>query len=152
MVLTAPNSSFTPRKLDGAFAARGQEQASHEKNRSATSGRKAPRGNPTIPSKAQLSWLRKGISAPGYKLPLFDRNGQGFPQRMIKACLEQGWAEPWFSNPLKPDWLVCRLTQQGLFIAKCGQRVTGASLLTHHEGLLSAFPALRSRATEQDCA
>jgi hypothetical protein len=27
--------------------------------------------------------------------------------------MEQGWAEPWFANPLKPDWLVCRLTQAG---------------------------------------
>jgi hypothetical protein len=24
-----------------------------------------------------------------------------------------GWAEPWFSNPLKPDWLVCKLTDTG---------------------------------------
>jgi hypothetical protein len=24
-----------------------------------------------------------------------------------------GWAEPWFSNPIKPDWLVCRLTEAG---------------------------------------
>lgn len=151
MVLTTPNSSLTPRKLDGAFAARGQELASPGKNRSVESGLMPRRSRSTVPSKAQLSWLRKGISAPGYKLPLFDRNGQGFPQRMIKACLEQGWVEPWFSNPLKPDWLVCRLTEQGLFVAKCGQRVTGASLLAHHEGLLSAFPALRSRASEQDC-
>jgi hypothetical protein len=27
--------------------------------------------------------------------------------------MDQGWAEPWFANPLKPDWLVCRLTAAG---------------------------------------
>jgi hypothetical protein len=33
--------------------------------------------------------------------------------RTIRACIEQGWAEQWFANPLKPDWLVCRLTPEG---------------------------------------
>jgi hypothetical protein len=35
------------------------------------------------------------------------------PTRTIRACIEQGWAERWFANPLKPDWLVCRLTDPG---------------------------------------
>ena len=40
--------------------------------------------------------------------------------RTIKTCLERGWAEPWFSNPLKPDWLVCKLTAIGRRIAEGG--------------------------------
>jgi hypothetical protein len=31
--------------------------------------------------------------------------------------MERGWAEPWFENPLKPDWLVCKLTAAGRKIA-----------------------------------
>jgi hypothetical protein len=27
--------------------------------------------------------------------------------------MEKGWAEPWFDNPIKPDWLVCKLTEMG---------------------------------------
>ena len=33
--------------------------------------------------------------------------------RTIRSCMHQGWAEPWFMNPLKPDWLVCKLTPAG---------------------------------------
>ncbi|MBI3513846.1 MAG: hypothetical protein HY060_07275, partial [Proteobacteria bacterium] len=33
--------------------------------------------------------------------------------RTIRSCIDQGWAEPWFTNPLKPDWLVCKLTDAG---------------------------------------
>jgi len=58
-------------------------------------------------------WLQRGLDQPGGKLPLFDRNGQRISHRTIKACLEHGWAEPWFANPLKPDWLVCKLTPEG---------------------------------------
>lgn len=58
----------------------------------------------------QKRWLQKGLEQPGGKLPLFDENGRGIPARTIRACIDAGWAEPWFSNPIKPDWLVCRLT------------------------------------------
>jgi hypothetical protein len=64
-------------------------------------------------TKAQQAWLRRGLGQPGGKLPLFDRNGQSVSPRLVRACLEKGWAEPWFSNPLKPDWLVCKLTDTG---------------------------------------
>ncbi|MDN3719956.1 hypothetical protein QW131_14055 [Roseibium salinum] len=43
-------------------------------------------------------------------MPLFDDNGREIPTRTIRACIDAGWAEPWFSNPIKPDWLVCKLT------------------------------------------
>ena len=45
--------------------------------------------------------------------PLFDEEGQRVAKRTVDACLRQGWAEPWFANPMKPDWLVCKLTEQG---------------------------------------
>jgi hypothetical protein len=66
-----------------------------------------------MPSPAQRAWLARGLDQPGGKLPLFDREGQRIDPRTIQACVEQGWAEPWFHNPLKPDWLVCKLTEAG---------------------------------------
>lgn len=64
-------------------------------------------------SDAQRSWLKKGLSQPGGKLPLFDEWGQRVHESVVRACISHGWAEPWFTNPLKPDWLVCKLTDQG---------------------------------------
>ncbi|MEP3046033.1 MAG: hypothetical protein ABJL55_08125 [Roseibium sp.] len=58
----------------------------------------------------QKRWLQKGLKQPGGKLPLFDDNGREIAARTIRACIDAGWAEPWFSNPIKPDWLVCKLT------------------------------------------
>lgn len=75
-----------------------------------------PRGLPTAPGKptdVQRSWLARGLSQPGGKLPLFDDGGKRIDARTIRSCIDQGWAEPWFANPLKPDWLVCRLTDSG---------------------------------------
>lgn len=65
------------------------------------------------PSPAQLKWLRRGLNEAGGKLPLFDEDGQRVPTATVRACIAAGWAEPWFSNPLKPDWLVCKLTESG---------------------------------------
>jgi hypothetical protein len=70
----------------------------------------APAG---APSPAQREWLVRGLDQPGGKLPLFDKWGQRVSEQMVRACINHGWAEPWFSNPLKPDWLVCRLTESG---------------------------------------
>lgn len=70
--------------------------------------RAAPR-----PTPAQRCWLARGLDQAGGKLPLFDRSGRRIDPRTIRSCIEQGWAAPWFSNPLKPDWLVCRLTGAG---------------------------------------
>lgn len=61
----------------------------------------------------QREWLVRGLSQPGGKLPLFDHDGQKFSDRTIKSCIRKGWAEPWFENPIKPDWLVCKLTESG---------------------------------------
>ncbi len=65
------------------------------------------------PTNAQLKWLRRGLNQAGGKLPLFDNDGQKISSRTINSCLKQGWAEPWFNNPIKPDWLVCKLTRAG---------------------------------------
>jgi hypothetical protein len=67
----------------------------------------------TAPTSTQRAWLARGLGQPGGKLPLFDAHGQKVNPRTVRACLDQGWAEPWFSNPLKPDWLVCKLTHAG---------------------------------------
>lgn len=65
------------------------------------------------PTSAQRAWLRRGLNQPGGKLPLFDREGQQVCERTVRACIDKGWAEPWFSNPLKPDWVVCKITETG---------------------------------------
>ena len=65
------------------------------------------------PTTVQRSWLSRGLTQAGGKLPLFDDRGQRISPRTIQSCIEQGWAEPWFTNPLKPDWLVCKLTERG---------------------------------------
>lgn len=74
------------------------------------------------PTTLQRAYLKRGLNQPGGKLPLFDSNGQRYPDRTIRACIDQGWAEPWFSNPLKPDWLVCKLTNEGRAVALGGRR------------------------------
>lgn len=65
------------------------------------------------PTPAQRTWLARGLDQAGGKLPLFDHDGRRIDPRTIQSCIQQGWAEPWFSNPLKPDWQVCRLTPNG---------------------------------------
>ncbi len=65
------------------------------------------------PTGAQRAYLARGLKQPGGKLPLFDEEGQSIDPKLIRACLAQGWAAPWFNNSLKPDWLVCRLTDAG---------------------------------------
>jgi len=69
------------------------------------------------PSLPQLFYLRRGLVQPGGKLPLFDLDGQTIAPEVVQACLDRGWAEPWFNNPLKPDWLVCKLTEAGRRLA-----------------------------------
>lgn len=66
------------------------------------------------PTDAQRRYLERGLAEPGGKLPLFDREGREVARKTIEACLAQGWAESWGRNPIKPDWLVCRLTPAGL--------------------------------------
>ena len=65
------------------------------------------------PSLSEVLYLRRGLEQPGGKLPLFDLDGQDVDPVVVRRCLERGWAAPWFNNPLKPDWLVCKLTEAG---------------------------------------
>ncbi len=74
---------------------------------------KAGTGGRRGPTPAQLAWLRRGLSQPGGKLPLFDEAGQRVSSSVVRSCRSAGWAEPWFHNPLKPSWEVCRLTDAG---------------------------------------
>ena len=73
----------------------------------------ASAGGRKVPSELQLIWLRRGLSQPGGKLPLFDDSGQRVSSSVIAACRRAGWIEPWFHNPIKPSWEVCRLTDAG---------------------------------------
>ena len=68
------------------------------------------------PSEPQRRYLERGLTEPGGKLPLFDRDGREVAPRTVAACIAHGWAEPWFNNPIKPDWLVCRLTARGFAV------------------------------------
>ena len=70
------------------------------------------------PSLPELFYLRRGLDQPGGKLPLFDLDGQTIAPQVVRACLKRGWAAPWFNNPLKPDWLVCKLTAAGRRLAE----------------------------------
>lgn len=90
----------------------------------------APALRPTEP---QRRYLERGLSQPGGKLPLFYADGREVPKRTIQVCLANGWAEPWIRNPIKPEWLVCRLTERG-------RTVLGAA------GQLSAPPVKAVRA------
>ncbi len=65
------------------------------------------------PTPVQRRWLSCGLSQPGGKLPLFDEDGQAIHPQTIRSCVRGGWAEPWIRNPIKPDWLVCKLTPAG---------------------------------------
>ena len=77
---------------------------------------------PLRPSQAQRRYLLRGLEQPGGKLPLFDEDGQRVSAQTVQSCIKAGWAEPWFHNPIKPDWLVCRLTAVGRSALKATPR------------------------------
>ena len=86
-----------------------------EKRKASGTGRgsaSVPDGS-AVPSPAQRRFLARGLDQPGGKLPLFDEAGQRIDPRTVRACIAHGWAEPWTRNPVKPDWLICRLTAAG---------------------------------------
>ncbi len=78
-----------------------------------TTGDTVTRTEAARPTLIQKIWLRRGLDQPGGKLPLFNEYGQRISERTVRSCITHGWAEPWFSNPLKDDWLVCKLTEDG---------------------------------------
>ncbi len=88
---------------------------------------------PGAPTPQQVKWLARGLEQPGGKLPLFDDQGQRVSERTVKSCLRNGWAEPWFANPIKPDWQICKLTETGrslLYGMPAGDDDAGATV--HH--------------------
>ncbi len=64
-------------------------------------------------SAAQRGYLARGLGQPGGKLPLFDDKGQRIKAATIKSCIKAGFCQPWYRNPIKEDWLVCKLTDAG---------------------------------------
>lgn len=70
-----------------------------------------------LPTLVELLYLHRGLAQAGGKLPLFDLDGQYVDAAIVRRCVDRGWAEPWFNNPLKPDWLVCKLTEAGRRVA-----------------------------------
>jgi len=62
---------------------------------------------------SERAYLSMGLKQPGGKLPMFDDTGQTIPTSVVKKCIDRGFAERWFANPMKPDWLICRLTETG---------------------------------------
>ena len=79
------------------------------------------------PTEAQRRYLERGLSQPGGKLPLFDSDGREVPRRTIESCLAHGWAERFASNPIKPEWLVCRLTDAGYRVLGVEPPVVGTT-------------------------
>jgi hypothetical protein len=69
------------------------------------------------PTASAREWLARGVGQPGGKLPLFDDEGQTVSATLVHDCIAKGWVEPWFTNPLKPDWIVCKLTPAGRNVA-----------------------------------
>ena len=82
-------------------------------DRSDRSTGRVPAAAEVRPTNPQRRYLERGITQAGGKLPLFDRDGRQVPRKTIEACISHGWAEPWNVNPIKPDWLVCKLTSAG---------------------------------------
>jgi hypothetical protein len=87
--------------------------ARHEAREFDTSALNDNESEADLPTLPELLYLRRGLTQAGGKLPLFDLDGQSVPTAVVQRCLRLGWAQPWFRNPLKPDWLVCRLTDAG---------------------------------------
>ena len=60
-----------------------------------------------------LAWLQSGLGQKDGRLALFDGTGQRVSASIQRAAIAQSWAEGWFANPMRPDWMVCRLTPLG---------------------------------------
>lgn len=69
-------------------------------------------------SEDEAAYLSCGLGQTGGKLPLFDMRGQEINPNIIQSCMDKGFAKAWFANPLKPDWVVCRLTAAGRHAVK----------------------------------
>ena len=59
------------------------------------------------------SWLKGGLGREDGRLAIFDTFGEPVNKAVIKTAIASGYAEPWFSSPMRPQWTVCRLTAKG---------------------------------------
>lgn len=69
-----------------------------------------------------LAWLQSGLSQKDGRLALFDGSGQRVGPAIQRAAIAAGWAEGWFANPMRPDWMVCRLTPLGRQALAAGRK------------------------------
>ena len=59
------------------------------------------------------NWLHGGLNRADGRLAIFDTFGEPVNKAVIKSAIAAGLAEPWFSSPMRPQWMVCRLTPKG---------------------------------------
>ena len=59
------------------------------------------------------NWLCGGLDRSDGRLAIFDAFGEPVDKAVIKSAISSGLAEPWFSSPMHPQWMVCRLTAKG---------------------------------------
>lgn len=59
------------------------------------------------------NWLQGGFDRTDGRLAIFDTFGEPVNKAVIKSAISSGLAEPWFSSPMRPQWMVCRLTPKG---------------------------------------
>lgn len=64
-----------------------------------------------------MAWLRGGLNRADGRLALFDAFGEPVEPIIIQKAIASGLAEPWFASPMRPQWMVCRLTAQGRRVA-----------------------------------
>jgi hypothetical protein len=100
------------------------------------------------PSTVQRAFLSRGLGQPGGKLPLFDEFGQRYNERTVRSCIAQGWAKPWFDNPIKRNWMVCKLTAAGRaamaeHVAEDEESPKGPALRPRSSGAVSQAPNSR---------
>jgi hypothetical protein len=104
----------------------GRAPPHRDRDPAAAPGHSAPSHDPSgriagslRPTEAQRRYLERGLTQAGGKLPLFDRDGREVSRKTVESCLAHGWIAPWVPNPIKPDWLVCRLTDAGYRVLGC---------------------------------
>lgn len=64
-----------------------------------------------------MGWLQGGLNRVDGRLALFDAFGEPVEKVIIQSAIAKGLAEPWFASPMRPQWMVCRLTAQGRRVA-----------------------------------
>ncbi len=62
---------------------------------------------------AMRQWLQGGLDREDGRLAIFDMFGEPVNKSVIKSAIASGLAEPWFSSPMRPQWMVCRITPKG---------------------------------------